>query len=59
MVNNILPFKYIANMETFDFVLNERPNIGFSFVLAKIKSCWIVVYIAIETFLISLLIFSK
>ncbi len=24
----------IANTETFDFVSNERPNIGFSFVLA-------------------------
>ncbi len=34
IINNILAFKYIANKETFDFVLNERPNVGFSFVLA-------------------------
>ncbi len=26
--------EYIVNTETFDFVSKERPNIGFSFVLA-------------------------
>ncbi len=34
IINNILAFKYIVNTETFDFVSNERPNVGFSFVLA-------------------------
>ncbi len=32
--SNIFAYKYTVNMETFDFVSNERPNIGFSFVLA-------------------------
>ncbi len=35
IINNILTFKkYIANTETFDFVSNERPSVGFSFILA-------------------------
>ncbi len=34
IVHNIVSFEYIANTETFDFVSNARPNIGFGFVLA-------------------------
>ncbi len=34
IINIILALQYITNTETFDFVSNERPNVGLSFVLA-------------------------
>ncbi len=34
IINNILTVKNIVNTKTLDFLSNERPSVGFSFVLA-------------------------